>query len=96
MEYQKYSVTIVVEPDGDGFYAHCLGLTGIFGYGGTQEEALQSARNGAIGIIQSKLRFGDPIEENCDLIKIVPENIRNKPQLTKYKEQITVPSMVPT
>ncbi len=94
MEHHKYSITIVVEPDDDGFYAHCPGLPGVFGCGDTEEEALQSARDGAIGILQTKLRFNDPIEENPDLTKIEPKPSKQKTRLRRYEEQITVSTAV--
>lgn len=63
----KFRITIIVEPDEDGFYAHCPGLPGVHAGGDTKEEALENARDAAIGILRAKLQHGDPIEENPDL-----------------------------
>jgi predicted RNase H-like HicB family nuclease len=57
----KFKVPIVVEPDGDGFYAHSPVLPGLLVDGNTQEEALQYARDGATALLHSMIRDGDPI-----------------------------------
>jgi predicted RNase H-like HicB family nuclease len=57
----KFRVPIIVEPDGDGFYAHSPALSGLMMDGDTKEEALQNARDGATVLLQSMIRDGDPI-----------------------------------
>lgn len=57
----KFRVPIVIEPDGDGFYAHSPALPGLMMDGKTETEALQSAREGSAALLQSMVRDGDPI-----------------------------------
>ena len=57
----KFKVPIIIEPDGDGFYAHSPALPGLMMDGDTLEEALQNARDGAAALLQSMIRDGDPI-----------------------------------
>lgn len=65
-----YQITIIIEPDGDGYYAQCPGLPGVFAYGDTEEEAMLNAKNGAIGILYSKMKYGDETLENDNLKKL--------------------------
>ena len=57
----KFKVPIIIEPDGDGYYAHSPALPGLLVGGDTKEEALQNARNGAIALLHSMIRDGEPI-----------------------------------
>ncbi|MDP2984680.1 MAG: type II toxin-antitoxin system HicB family antitoxin [Candidatus Latescibacter sp.] len=69
MEECIYEITIKVEPDGEGYYAYCPRLPGVLACGDSEEEAIRNAKDGAIGIISSKLRFGDEIKEKSYLKK---------------------------
>jgi len=64
---RQFLVTLIVEPDAGKYYAYCPGLRGVHADGETPEEALANARDGAIGILRTRLRHGDPIEEGPDL-----------------------------
>jgi predicted RNase H-like HicB family nuclease len=88
MEECIYEITIKVELDGESYYAYCPGLPGVFACGDSEEEAIRNAKDGAIGILSSKLRYGDEIEENADLKKIIfPE------KSSDYRTHITIPSV---
>ncbi len=88
-----YDIKIVVEPDDDGYYAHCPGLPGIFACGKTEEEALLNAKDGAISILRTKLSLGENVQENENLkIASIPKNGENK---SKYFEtQIHFPKTI--
>ena len=57
----KFKIPMIIEPDGEGFYAHSPALPGLLVGGDTKEEALQNARDGAIALLRSMVRDGDPI-----------------------------------
>ena len=96
MSDYEFQVTVVIEPDGNGFYAHCPGLPGVFACGDTPEEALDSARDGALSILRTKLRLGDSIEENHDLIRLKAPTKQLTPVLRRLEEMVTIPVEMPT
>ncbi|MBA7716230.1 hypothetical protein ES703_125298 [subsurface metagenome] len=91
MKDYKYRITINVEPDGEGYYSYCPGLPGVFACGATEEEAIQNAKDGAKGILLSKIRFGDEITENPDLKKIDSKHKHDLPGYSNFNTQITIP-----
>jgi predicted RNase H-like HicB family nuclease len=78
----KFKVPVIVEPDGDGFYAHSPALPGLLISGDTKEVALQNARDGAIALLHSMIRDGESIP-----LSII---IENKPESPAIIEEITV------
>lgn len=72
-----FEVTISVQKDGDGYYAFCPGLPGVFACGATVDEAIKNAKDGATSILKSKIRFNDSIEEN-EFLKRVTSNIKHR------------------
>ena len=72
MEKFMYEIKIIIQPDGDGYYAYCPGLQGVFAGGDTRKEAFENAKNGATGILRTKLNFGDDIKEGPNLKRILP------------------------
>lgn len=52
---------IVVEQDGNEFYAYCPALTGLHTSGQTVEEACANARDAATAHLQSLIQHGDPL-----------------------------------
>ena len=85
----KFRVPIVIEPDGDGFYAHSPALPGLMMDGETIEEALQSAREGAIALLQSMIRDGDPIPLSIAVSNNKPSTKVNDHK-RYYQEEISV------
>ena len=61
-----FRLTIVTEPDGDGFYAYAPALKGLHTCGDTEEEALRNAVDAAIAYLRSLLKHGDPIPVGPD------------------------------
>jgi predicted RNase H-like HicB family nuclease len=57
----KFILSIVVEPDDDGFHAFCPALKGLHVGGETEQEALKNAIDGAMLYLRSLIRHGDPI-----------------------------------
>ena len=57
----KVSIAVVVEKDGDVFYAHCPGLKGLHVDGATEEEAIKNAMEAASLYVDSVLRHNDPL-----------------------------------
>lgn len=56
----KVRVRILVEPDSEGFYAHCPELTGLHVDGKTEEEAIRNARDAAMAYLTSLIKHNDP------------------------------------
>ncbi len=64
----KLRVAIIVEQDGDGFYAYAPALKGLHVYDDTEEEAVQHAME-AIGVyLRSLAEHGDPLPIGPDFI----------------------------
>lgn len=59
--FLRFRVTVVVEPDGDGFHAYCPALKGLHVPGDTEEEALKNAKDAVDGYLRSLIRHGDPV-----------------------------------
>lgn len=57
----RFTVDIVVEPDGDQFFAYAPALKGVHVGGLTEDEALQNALDATVLYLQSLIRHGDPI-----------------------------------
>jgi len=57
----RFAISIVVEPDADGYYAYCPALQGLHTCGATEREALANAKNAATAYIRSLIKHGDPI-----------------------------------
>jgi predicted RNase H-like HicB family nuclease len=65
----KFRVSIINEPDDQHFYAHSPALPGLQVGGDTETEALQNARDGAIGLLHSMIMDGDPIPLSIMIMK---------------------------
>jgi len=81
-----YDIKIIIEPDGDGYYAHCPGLPGVFACGNTEVEALTNANDAATSIIRTKLKLGESVQENENLKKVT-----SKPRPSIHEIQINFP-----
>lgn len=62
----KVKFTVVVERDGDSFYAHCPGLKGLHVDGPTEEEAVNNAVKAAMHYVDSMIRHDDPLPIGAD------------------------------
>jgi predicted RNase H-like HicB family nuclease len=56
-----FQVDICIEPDEDGFHAHCPALKGLHVCGETEAEAMEAAKDAVIAYVQSLIKHGDPI-----------------------------------
>lgn len=61
-------ITIVVEPDSDGFHAYAPGLKGVHADGRTEHEAVHSAVDGIKAYLESLARHGDPLPVGPDCV----------------------------
>lgn len=61
MKLLIFKILIIVERDGDGFYAYCPELEGIHVYGDTPEEALSVTKDAVEVYLKMSLAHGDPI-----------------------------------
>jgi predicted RNase H-like HicB family nuclease len=52
---------VIVERDGEGYYAYCPVLKGLHVGGATKEEVLQNAQNAAEAYIMSLIKHNEPI-----------------------------------
>ena len=57
----KLRIRILVERDGEEFYAYCPDLKGVHVGGETEEEALRNAREAVEAYIESLMRHQQPI-----------------------------------
>jgi predicted RNase H-like HicB family nuclease len=87
----KFKVPIVVEPDGDGFYAHSPALPGLMMDGDTKEEALQNARDGAIGLLFLMIKDGDPIPLSIIIQSEAETSAKESDNKYYYQEELKVP-----
>ena len=70
----KYTLTIVLEPEGDGGYSvHCPALPGCSSQGETVEEALSNIREAILGVLKVRHQEGLPLPEETP--EIVTEEI---------------------
>lgn len=95
MELDAYEVTVIVEPDGNGYYAHCPGLPGVHVGGETQEEVLKNARDAIIGILETKSEHGDEIQLGPHLKRRRTSTKRVTSTFSRHEEKITVPVSIP-
>jgi predicted RNase H-like HicB family nuclease len=56
-----YRFTVVIEEDGDGFFAHCPELQGCYTQGGTHEEALANIQDAIRLHVEDRLDSGESI-----------------------------------
>lgn len=63
----RLRVTIIVEPDGDGFHAYAPGLKGLHTDGRTEAEALEHARDAVRAYLASLAKHDDPLPVGPDL-----------------------------
>jgi predicted RNase H-like HicB family nuclease len=87
----KFVVDIVIEPDGNGFYAHSQALPGLMMDGETKEEALQNAREGAAGLLHSMIKDGDPIPLSIVIQRKTDTSAKVSDNRYYYQEEIKVP-----
>jgi predicted RNase H-like HicB family nuclease len=64
----KLSFSILVEPDGEGFYAHSPAFKGIHVDGKTEEEALKRAIEAVHCYLKSMARHNEPLPMCSDLL----------------------------
>ena len=62
-----FRVTVVVEPDGEEFYAYCPAIKGLHMGGATVAEAVKNAHDAAIGFLEMMIEYGDPIPVGVQL-----------------------------
>ena len=65
-ESLRLSVSIIVEPDENGFYAYCPGLKGIHVDGATEEETLERAAQAIKCYIDSLVRHNEALPVGSD------------------------------
>lgn len=59
----KYTFTVVIERDEDGYYAECPALQGCFTQGDTYEETLDNIKDAIRLHIEDRLACGEPIPD---------------------------------
>ena len=59
-------VSVVVEPDEDGYHAYCPAFKGLHVAGETEDYVLEGARAAAIAYLKSIVSHGDPIPVGPD------------------------------
>ena len=64
----KIRVSVVVEPDGDGFHAYCPAFTGLHMDGATEQEAIERTRRALEWYLDSLDRHGDPLPVGPDCV----------------------------
>ena len=64
-------ISVVIEPDGDGFHAYCPALKGLHTCGETEQEALENAKDTAIAYLRSLVKHGDLPGEDVGEVSFV-------------------------
>ena len=64
----RIRVSVVVEPDGDGFHAYCPAFEGLHIDGKTPEEALERTSDALRWYLDSLERHGDPLPVGPDCV----------------------------
>jgi predicted RNase H-like HicB family nuclease len=85
----EFRVSVIIEPDGDGFHAYCPALKGLHVYGDTEGEAMRNAGNAASAYFESLIKHGDPIPVGVDTKKQV-EEITTSTLTKRHIEELTV------
>ena len=62
----RLRVSVVVEPDGDGYHAYCPAFKGLHVAGETEDDALEGAREAVMAYLKSIVSHGDPIPVGPD------------------------------
>ena len=58
---KAYRFSVIIEGDGDGFFAHCPELQGCYTQGKTYDEALRNIRDAVRLHLEDRLEKGEPI-----------------------------------
>lgn len=56
-----FELTLIIEPDGDSFYAYCPDLEGLHVAAETESEACKAGLEAARVYLESLVKHGDPI-----------------------------------
>ena len=87
---KSYLVKIIVEPDGDSFYARCPGLPEVQTCGATQEEAFQNALAAASAVVGAKEKYGDKIKMGLDLLEVHAQTKEEAAPFLRREEQVVL------
>lgn len=63
----KYKFPIIIEKDGDGYFAICHEIQGCYAQGDTYEEVLRNIREVIKGHIEESLANGETISRNDEI-----------------------------
>jgi predicted RNase H-like HicB family nuclease len=72
------NIKIIVEPDGDGFYAYAPAFEGLHVFGDTEDEVLKNAREAVKLNILSLAKHGEPLPVGPDF-KVEHERLPEVP-----------------
>ena len=64
----KFKVSVVVEPDGEGFHAYCPAFQGLHIDGKTPQEAIDRTCEALEWYFDSLVRHGDPVPVGPDCV----------------------------
>ena len=83
MQGYLFKIRIVIESDGDGFYAFCPDLDCVHVYGDTDDDAFDNAKDAAVAYLAMTLRHGDPIPAGIvhwqgSIIRLLLEKIKSQ------------------
>jgi predicted RNase H-like HicB family nuclease len=81
-------LSVILEPDGDGFHAYCPAFKGLHVDGDTEKEALRNAGNAALVYLKSLAAHQEPLPIGPDCIVHEEEQIPVVPPgaLLRYLE----------
>ena len=57
----RLSFTVLVQPDGDSFYAFCPAFKGLHVDGATEQQAVENAAQAAMAYVESLVAHGEPL-----------------------------------
>lgn len=88
----RLSFSVIVEPDGEGFYAHSPAFKGIHVDGKTEKEALRNAIEAVGCYIDSMIKRGDPLPVCADLV-MARGTPRFRPRIRSRRYEVQWPSL---
>jgi predicted RNase H-like HicB family nuclease len=71
----RLRISIIVEPDDDGFHAYCPAFKGLHADGATEKDAVANAARSAVVYVESLVAHGEPlpIGPHCVREEQIPE-----------------------
>lgn len=81
-----FTITLIIEPDGNRFHVYCPALKGLHAEGTTVDDACKNGVDATIAYIKSLIKHGDPIPLGVE----VKEELPLMPPPIKHIQQVPI------